>query len=136
MLLRRSITVCALVALSAAPLSAQMKTGASHDPDIKAGGGALPSGWSGRTDRADAKLEDAKFVTMGQGFHVTSGPRGDLLARRERGEGSVHGNGDVPADEGADASGGVRPLLRGEEARGRRPELCLLPRPRRRQGAS
>ncbi len=74
MLLRRSITVCTLVALSTAPLSAQMKTGAAHDPDIKAGGGALPSGWSGRTDRADAKLEDAKFVTMGQGFHVTSGP--------------------------------------------------------------
>jgi hypothetical protein len=28
----------------------------------------------GRTDRPTAKIEDAKFVTMGPGFHVTSGP--------------------------------------------------------------
>jgi len=45
-----------------------------HDPDKKVDGGALPTGWMGRTDRPNTKLSDAKFVTMGAGFHVTSGP--------------------------------------------------------------
>jgi hypothetical protein len=74
MLLRRSMGGLALVLLATAPLSAQMSGGKEHDPDIKANGGALPAGWRGRTDRPTAKLEDAKFVTMGPGFHVTSGP--------------------------------------------------------------
>jgi len=55
---------------AASPLVAQDK-----DPDVKAaGGGALPAGWQMRLDRKTAKAEDAKFVTMGPGFHVTSGP--------------------------------------------------------------
>ena len=74
MLLRRSLGGLALVLLAAAPLSAQASGGKEHDPDIKANGGALPAGWMGRTDRPTAKIEDAKFVTMGPGFHVTSGP--------------------------------------------------------------
>lgn len=73
-MLRRSVGAFALVLLAAAPLSAQMSGGKEHDPDIKANGGALPAGWTGRTDRPTAKIEDAKFVTMGPGFHVTSGP--------------------------------------------------------------
>jgi hypothetical protein len=74
MLLHRSISGLALVLLAAAPLSAQTSGGKEHDPDIKANGGALPAGWMGRTDRPAAKIEDAKFVTMGPGLHVTSGP--------------------------------------------------------------
>ena len=74
MLLRRSLGSLALVILAAAPLSAQMTGGKEHDPDIKANGGTLPVGWMGRTDRPTAKIEDAKFVTMGPGLHVTSGP--------------------------------------------------------------
>jgi hypothetical protein len=74
MLLHRSIGGLALVLLAAAPLSAQVSGGKEHDPDIRANGGALPAGWMGRTDRPNAKIEDAKFVTMGPGFHVTSGP--------------------------------------------------------------
>ena len=73
MTLRRSLGAFSLVLLAAAPLSAQMGA-KEHDPDVKANGGALPAGWRGRTDRPTAKLEDAKFVTMGPGFHVTSGP--------------------------------------------------------------
>ncbi|MEO8335856.1 MAG: hypothetical protein ABI664_12840 [bacterium] len=60
-----------LLLLVAVPLSAQVK---EHDPDHKVTGGALPTGWSGRTDDPKRKVEDAKFVTMGAGFHVTSGP--------------------------------------------------------------
>jgi hypothetical protein len=74
MMLRRSLSAFTLVLLAAAPLSAQATAAKDHDPDIKAGGGALPAGWMGRTDRPTAKIEDAKFVAMGPGFHVTSGP--------------------------------------------------------------
>ena len=70
-MMRPSFTALALLVLAAAPLAAQMK---DHDPDKKADGGALPAGWAGRTDRENTKLADAKFVTMGTGFHVTSGP--------------------------------------------------------------
>jgi hypothetical protein len=70
-MMRRSLTSLSLLVLVAAPLSAQMK---EKDPDHKVAGGALPAGWSGRTDRPNQKLEDAKFVTMGSGYHVTSGP--------------------------------------------------------------
>ena len=71
---RRSLSVLSLVLAAAAPLAAQNTGMKEHDPDVKAGGGALPAGWMGRTDRPTAKIEDAKFVTMGPGFHVTSGP--------------------------------------------------------------
>ncbi len=74
MMLRRSLSAFSLVLLAAAPLSAQATGAKEHDPDINANGGALPTGWMGRTDKATAKIEDAKFVTMGPGFHVTSGP--------------------------------------------------------------
>ena len=70
-MIRRSFTALSLLVLAAAPLAAQMK---DNDPDKKAAGGDLPAGWTGRTDRENAKLADAKFVTMGTGYHVTSGP--------------------------------------------------------------
>lgn len=72
-MLRRTLSTAAAVLLAAAPLAAQ-KAGMHHDPDHAMKGGALPTGWMGRTDNAKSKLEDAKFVTMGTGFHVTSGP--------------------------------------------------------------
>jgi hypothetical protein len=70
-MIRRSFTALSFLALAAAPLAAQMK---NHDPDVKAQGGDLPAGWTGRTDRENTKLTDAKFTTMGAGYHVTSGP--------------------------------------------------------------
>ena len=69
-MIRRSLTTLSLLALAAAPLAAQDK----DDPTQKVAGGALPAGWMGRTDRATDKLTDAKFVAMGPGYHVTSGP--------------------------------------------------------------
>lgn len=70
-MIRHSFAALSLLALAAAPLAAQM----SHaDPDKKVDGGALPAGWAGRTDGDKAKLSDAKFVAMGSGYHVTSGP--------------------------------------------------------------
>jgi hypothetical protein len=71
---RHSFTALSILVLAATPLAAQMSGMKEHDPDKKAEGGKLPAGWSGRTDKATANLEDAKFVTMGSGYHVTSGP--------------------------------------------------------------
>jgi len=70
-MIRRSLTTLSLLALAAAPLAAQ---GAAADPTHKVAGGALPAGWMGRTDSPTDKLTDAKFVAMGSGYHVTSGP--------------------------------------------------------------
>lgn len=70
-MIRRSVSTLSFLILAAAPLAAQ----GANDPTHKAaGGGSLPAGWAGRTDRATDKLSDAKFVTMGPGYHVTSGP--------------------------------------------------------------
>jgi len=69
-MIRRSLTTLSILALAAAPLAAQ----GTDDPTHKVAGGALPAGWMGRTDRATDKLTDAKFVAMGPGYHVTSGP--------------------------------------------------------------
>lgn len=67
--------VLALAALcAAAPLAAQQKASPA-DPDHNAkGSGALPAGWHLRFDHADASPSAVKFVTMGSGFHATSGP--------------------------------------------------------------
>jgi hypothetical protein len=69
-MIRRALTTTVLVLLAAAPLCAQN----SADPDKKVQGGALPAGWTGRTDRPNAKLADANFTAMSGGYHVTSGP--------------------------------------------------------------
>jgi hypothetical protein len=48
---------------------------AAQDPDKKvADGGVKVAGWEARLDDAAAKVENLKFVAMGSGFHVTSGP--------------------------------------------------------------
>ena len=96
-MLRRSLLTASLTLLGAAPLAAQapsdmkadkkmdkkmeekmdkkMDKKMDHmDMDKKVKGGPLPVGWSGRTDDKAAKIDEAKFVTMGTGFHVTSGP--------------------------------------------------------------
>ncbi|HJU76216.1 MAG TPA: hypothetical protein VJ717_20920 [Gemmatimonadaceae bacterium] len=47
----------------------------AQDADKKvADGGVKVAGWEARLDRAGQKVEDLKFVSMGPGFHVTSGP--------------------------------------------------------------
>ncbi|HEY2025731.1 MAG TPA: hypothetical protein VGG78_01905 [Gemmatimonadaceae bacterium] len=71
---RQSFIAVSALVLAATQAAAQMSGMKEHDPDKKAEGGKLPPGWNGRTDKASAKLEDAKFVTMGSGYHVTSGP--------------------------------------------------------------
>jgi hypothetical protein len=48
-----------------------------NDPTRRAAGGAIPAGWQIRIDDKDAsryKTNDVRFVPMGGGFHITSGP--------------------------------------------------------------
>jgi hypothetical protein len=77
--MRKLITVIALAAM-ASPLAGQAKQQEmDKDPTMNAKGtGQLPSGWQMRLDdnalKRGAKPEDVKFVTMGPGYHFTSGP--------------------------------------------------------------
>jgi len=83
---RRAIVTLSLLIAVAAPAAAQ-KRAMKHDPDKKVVGAPLPAGWMGRTDRAEQKLADAKFVTMGTGFHVTSGPAAIYWSDKYRAKG-------------------------------------------------
>ena len=71
-MLRCSISTLSLLLVAAAPLAAQRAM--NHDPDKNVAGGPLPAGWMGRTDRPEQKIQDAKFVAIGGGYHVSSGP--------------------------------------------------------------
>ena len=68
----RSFILAAALVGAATALPAQQA--APSDPDVPAAGGQLPDGWRARLDRPNAKIEDLKFVTMGNGYHVTTGP--------------------------------------------------------------
>jgi hypothetical protein len=65
--------------------------GMNHDdPDHAVqGGGTLPEGWSARTDR-DAPLTNVKFVSMGDGFHATTGPAAILYRESNKVSGPFH----------------------------------------------
>jgi hypothetical protein len=78
---KRTIGATLLAVCAAAPLAAQ--GGRMGDPTNKVeGSGQLPPGWMVRFDppnrfNANAPaptLKDISFVTMGNGYHVTSGP--------------------------------------------------------------
>src|SRR5690242_11594161 len=77
--MRKTILTLAVV-VAAAPLGAQAAQQAAkdNDPTHKVAGGISAAGWMGRIDpqaeRRGMKLDDAKFVSMGSGYHITSGP--------------------------------------------------------------
>ncbi len=48
----------------------------------------LPDGWQARADRANAQMQNVKFVTMGDGYHVTLGPSVILYNPAQRAEGA------------------------------------------------
>lgn len=69
--MRFTLPVIAALAI-AAPLAAQQQAGMQKDPTSAVAAAPLPEGWSQRLDDKDAS-KSANFVTMGKGFHVTSG---------------------------------------------------------------
>jgi hypothetical protein len=72
--MRRSMTACSVLAALAvaAPVCAQQQQAKEKDPTSAVTAAPLPDGWSMRLDDKDM-TKAAKFVTMGSGFHVTSG---------------------------------------------------------------
>jgi hypothetical protein len=83
----RSLVLAATLLAAASTLPAQQT--AQHDPDkATAGGGQLPTGWVARLDRPTARLEDLTFVSMGSGYHATTGPAAILYDGDARATGS------------------------------------------------
>jgi len=80
-----------LFAAGAAPAAAQEAAQHHHDdPDHAVeGGGALPAGWSVRTDD-NAATANVKVVSMGSGIHVTLGPAVILYRAQHDGSGPFH----------------------------------------------
>lgn len=84
----------ALTLLLAAPLAAQTPSPraparANADPDHNVAGAALPTGWSGRSDRGNG-INGVRFETMGTGFHVATGPAVILYRTVDRSAGAFH----------------------------------------------
>ncbi len=93
--MRRVLTTMMLLAI-ASPLAAQVSPqGADNDPTHKAVAGKVPDGWSIRLDDKDKArftTNDVRFVAMGPGLHVTSGPAAIFYNPADVGEGeyTVH----------------------------------------------
>jgi hypothetical protein len=68
----RRLIVAGLLIVSLAPAASRAQS-ADPDKNVK-DGGILVKGWSGRTDKKEQDIKNAKFVDMGGGFHVTAGP--------------------------------------------------------------
>mgnify|MGYP006201462111 CR=1 FL=1 len=67
-LIAASLLVCAI------PAAAQQH-GAHHGANHEhAAGGEFPAGWEGRVDRPGQQLTDVRFMAMGNGFHIITGP--------------------------------------------------------------
>ena len=59
-------------------LTSQAAAAQADPTNPVAGSGIQVKGWQGRTDRAEQKISDVKFVQMGTGFHLTGGPHAIL----------------------------------------------------------
>jgi hypothetical protein len=83
-------TILALSLVHAPAAPAQTSSGAKEDPDQPVqGGGALPSGWTARTDK-DGQAANIKFVRMEPGYHLTLGPATILYREKDRATGPFH----------------------------------------------
>lgn len=81
--MRTATCIATMVLLGVATLPAQ-----ENDPDRGvAGGGNLPAGWEVRTDKG-TNMDQVKFVAMGQGYHVTLGPRTILYREADAADGN------------------------------------------------
>ena len=80
--MRTNILAVALLAIVSACTSQAgqeqpAQQAAESDPTVRAAGGTVPTGWQIRIDDKDAgryTTNDVRFVAMGDGFHITSGP--------------------------------------------------------------
>src|SRR5215510_16311586 len=76
--MRKTLAVVVALAI-AAPLAAQQQAGKADPTNKVKGSGTLPAGWMMRYDptrpgQPTPAANEVNFVTMGSGFHFTSGP--------------------------------------------------------------
>jgi hypothetical protein len=76
-----AVTASLLLLLPTAPAAAQ------HEGHGAPAGGQFPAGWQGRVDRETQNIADVRFMTMGDGFHVITGPHVILWHPERRGTG-------------------------------------------------
>ena len=69
--MRRLLVAGVLVGMLA-PAAARAQ-GSDPDKNVK-DGGVLVKGWTGRTDKKEQDIKNAKFFEVGGGLHVTAGP--------------------------------------------------------------
>jgi hypothetical protein len=77
----RSLAVTVALCIAALPAAAQQ-------PATHATGGTLPAGWHARVDRADQNVAEVQFMSMGNSFHVITGPHVILWNPAHTGAGS------------------------------------------------
>jgi hypothetical protein len=89
--LSRGALIAAVLCWNIGNLEAQASDSSSHSDQDRsvAGGGVLPSGWSGRPDEG-GDLQNVKFVTMEPGYHLTLGPATILYREKDRASGPFH----------------------------------------------
>lgn len=61
---------------------------ANSDPDVNAGGGAVPSGYIARTDKADTPISGASYTASGDKWVVKTGPAHIIYSGRTIGNGN------------------------------------------------
>jgi hypothetical protein len=85
-----TLTACAVKdkTSTADSTAAAGSASASADLDRPVEGGALPAGYSARTDKADAKISDARYVSSGSEWEVTTGPAHIIYAASDMGNGN------------------------------------------------
>ena len=73
-----AVATAALAAAVVLPATGRAQGGMGETSRGVAGGGISVAGWMGKVDAGEARhgmtVENAKFVTMGPGMHVTTGP--------------------------------------------------------------
>ena len=61
---------------------------AESDPDQATGGGGIPAGYRGRTDRPDARIEDVKYAMRDGRWEVQTGPAHILYSDKNTASGT------------------------------------------------
>lgn len=70
---------------TANPPSAQVN---NSDPDRNAAGGAIPSGYTARTDRPDANISGASYTANGSDWEIRTGPAHIIYNPKDMGNGN------------------------------------------------
>lgn len=78
-------TLVTLMLLAAVPVVAQQPQSQEKDPTIKVKSAGLPTGWTVRLDDKERRYtaDDTRFVAMGSGYHVTSGPAAIYYSKKD-----------------------------------------------------